>query len=183
MPARRRCAWAAADPALATYHDLEWGHLPATERDAFELLTLEIFQGGLSWRTVLGRREGFRAAFAVFDPEQVARFGAEELERLASDARIVRHRQRIGATIENARRLLVARVEWGNGPRDRDAFVRRLALARDSGDAGTLAAEMQSRFVAVGPGTARSFLQAAGVVPPVHEAHCWLAPAPDGRCR
>lgn len=179
MRARRRCAWAAADPVLAAYHDLEWGHLPATERDAFELLTLEIFQGGLSWRTVLKRRAGFRAAFALFDPEQVARFGAEDLDRLVSDARIVRHRRRIAATIENARRLLIARVEWGSGPGDRGAFARMLALARDSGGARTLAAEMQSRFVGVGPGTAESFLQAAGVVPPVHEAHCWLAPAPD----
>lgn len=174
-PALPRCSWAATDDLLARYHDEEWGRLPETEAAAFELLTLEVFQGGLAWRTVLARRGGFRVAFDGFDAERLAAFGPADLERLCADPRIIRHARRIAATIENAHRLREARAVWGRGPEDRSAFVRRLRAARTEGRADDLATELQDRFRAVGPSVARSFLVAAGVVPAPHESGCWRA--------
>ena len=102
-----RCAWAEGDESYTGYHDLEWARPGAmTDAALFERLTLESFQSGLSWRTILGKREGFRAAFAGFDFDRVARFGARDVTRLLGDASIVRHRGKIEATINNAKRAL-----------------------------------------------------------------------------
>src|SRR5271168_396414 len=90
------------DPLYERYHDTEWGFPVPDERALFELMSLEAFQAGLSWRTVLGKREAFRSAFANFDAEAIARFGPAEIERLLDDAGIVRHRAKIEATIGNA---------------------------------------------------------------------------------
>ncbi len=103
MTDRVRCAWAEGDAVMAAYHDAEWGVPVRDSRTLWEMLMLEGFQAGLSWRTILHRREGFRAAFAGFDPAKVAAFGAADVERLMGDPGIIRARAKIEATIGAAR--------------------------------------------------------------------------------
>jgi DNA-3-methyladenine glycosylase I len=105
----KRCAWADKDPQMAAYHDAEWGVPQRDSRMLWEMLMLEGFQAGLAWIVILRKREGFRAAFAGFDPEQVARFDAEDTERLMGDPGIVRARAKIEATIAGARIFLAMR--------------------------------------------------------------------------
>ena len=109
-----RCAWCKASPLYRHYHDHEWGFPVADDRRLFEKICLEGFQSGLSWLTILNKREGFRAAFAHFDAEQVAAFDQADVERLVQDAAIVRHRGKIESTINNARRVLELRREFGS---------------------------------------------------------------------
>jgi len=109
-----RCRWCMGSPAYQRYHDHEWG-LPVTdERRLFEKICLEGFQAGLSWLTILNKRENFRAAFANFEADELSRFGAKDVERLLGDAGIVRHRGKIESTINNARRVLELREEFGS---------------------------------------------------------------------
>ena len=103
-----RC-WQSSDPLYDVYHDEEWGRPVVDERGLYERFCLEGFQSGLSWLTILRKREGFRAAFAGFDPERVARFGERDVKRLLGDAAIVRHRGKIEATIANAQATLALR--------------------------------------------------------------------------
>jgi DNA-3-methyladenine glycosylase I len=110
-----RCPWAGTDPLMIAYHDEEWGVPTHGERELFELLTLEGAQAGLSWSTILGRREGYRRAFAGFDPEAVAAFGEAEAEALLADAGIIRNRQKIRSAIGNAALVLELRDEGGLG--------------------------------------------------------------------
>src|SRR5712692_6150186 len=98
---RNRCAWAGTDPAMIGYHDEEWGRPVHDDRVLFEFLTLEGAQAGLSWSTILRKREGYRKAFAGFDPRKVARFDAARIERLMQDAGIVRNRLKIESTVTN----------------------------------------------------------------------------------
>src|SRR4051794_7604016 len=148
-----RCWWGDAPPDYRAYHDEEWGFPVADDHRLFEKLCLEGFQSGLSWLTILRRREAFRRAFAGFDFERVARFTEREVERLLADASIIRHRGKIEATINNARRAQeldsLAAYLWG--------FEREPAeaLARDLKRRGW-------RFV--GPTTVLSFMQAMGLV-------------------
>src|SRR5438874_8309004 len=107
-PEPKRC-WTTADPAYLAYHDEEWGRPVTDERGLYERLCLEGFQSGLSWLTILRKRENFRRAFAEFDPDAVARFGERDVERLLGDAGIVRHRGKIEAAIANARGVLELR--------------------------------------------------------------------------
>src|SRR6202789_186637 len=101
-----RCLWAEGDPLMAAYHDWEWGRPVHDSRALWEMLMLEGFQAGLSWRTILGRRESFRAAFRGFEPETVAKFNAADIRRLMADAGIIRSRAKIEATIGGARAYL-----------------------------------------------------------------------------
>ena len=110
----RRCAWCQATSTYRDYHDREWGFPVDDETRLFEKLCLEGFQAGLSWLTILNKRDAFRRAFAGFDAARVARFGARDVERLLGDARIVRHRGKIESAINNARRLLELRAEFGS---------------------------------------------------------------------
>ena len=109
-----RCRWCAATPAYQHYHDHEWGFPVTDDRRLFEKLCLEGFQAGLSWLTILNKREAFRRGFAEFDAERVARFGAKDVERLLGDAGIVRHRGKIESAINNAQRVLELREEFGS---------------------------------------------------------------------
>ena len=109
-----RCAWGVSTPDYIDYHDREWGFPVDDDTRLFEKLCLEGFQAGLSWLTILNKREAFRAAFANFDAAKVARFGARDVTRLLGDAGIVRHRGKIESTINNARRVLALREEFGS---------------------------------------------------------------------
>lgn len=111
---RVRCSWVGGVPGFAHYHDTEWGFPVADERQLFEKICLEGFQAGLSWRTILDKREAFREVFLGFDYEQVARLGPTDVDRLLCDARIVRHRGKIEATIHNARRACEAAEKHGS---------------------------------------------------------------------
>lgn len=178
-----RCPWALGDPLLVAYHDEEWGVPEHDERRLFELLTLEGAQAGLSWLTVLRKREGYRRAFAGFDPERVARFGAADVERLAADPGIVRHRGKIESTIANARAVLELRADGGLpelvwrsvGGRTLDRRAATLAdVPAETAESRALSRELKRRgFRFVGPTTCYAFMQAAGLVDD-HVAACCL---------
>ncbi|GAB4065905.1 DNA-3-methyladenine glycosylase I [Angustibacter speluncae] len=169
-----RCAWGASTPDYADYHDGEWGRPVHGEHALYERITLEAFQSGLSWLTILRKREGFRLAFARFDPEVVARFGDADRERLMADAGIVRNRAKIEAAITNARAVLELRdgpglddLLWSFAP---DATTRPVPQSFSDVPAVTpeskaLAEELKRRgFAFVGPTTAYAGMQACGLV-------------------
>ncbi|MEM7198848.1 MAG: DNA-3-methyladenine glycosylase I [Planctomycetota bacterium] len=172
-----RCWWAGTDAAYGAYHDAEWG-VPVTEdRRLFEKICLEGFQAGLSWLTILRKREAFRRAFARFDHRKVARFGAADVRRLLDDAGIVRHRGKIEATIQNARALGDLLREFGSladyvwrfepGPASRPKrFTRRALSALTTCDeAAAMSKDLKRRgWRFVGPTTAYAFMQAMGLV-------------------
>jgi DNA-3-methyladenine glycosylase I len=165
-----RC-WETSDPLYLAYHDEEWGRPVTTERGIYERLCLEGFQSGLSWLTILRKREAFRAAFANFEPDAVARFGERDVKRLLADAAIVRHRGKIDATIANARATV--------GLRETGTPLHKLFWAHASGPADGVALSKELRragFRFVGPTTAYSAMQACGVVND-HLADCWVREA------
>jgi DNA-3-methyladenine glycosylase I len=177
-----RCWWAGSDPAMVAYHDEEWGRPERRPERLFELLTLESFQSGLSWNTILRKREGFRRAFGGFDAARVAGYGDEDVQRLLADADIVRHRGKIESAIANARAIgaldrPLADVLWDFAPPPRD---RRLASADEipaaTGESQALARELKRRgFRFLGPTTVYAFMQAAGLVDD-HVDGCETAP-------
>ena len=164
-----RCRWGDSTPEYRTYHDDEWGFPVADDVRLFEKLCLEGFQSGLSWLTILRKREAFRAAFAGFDVERVARFGPRDVERLLGDAGIVRHRGKIESTINNARRALelvdaegsLAAFVWAFEP-DRAAGP---SVEAQTDESRALAKELKRRgWTFVGPTTVYAFMQAMGLV-------------------
>jgi DNA-3-methyladenine glycosylase I len=173
----RRC-WESADPAYNRYHDEEWGRPVRDERGLYERLCLEGFQSGLSWLTILRKREGFRAAFACFEPERVARFDDRDVERLLADPAIVRHRGKIEATIANARATLglrdggppLAELVWENR-RDGPPPERPLPQTPSSVELSRRLRRAGFRFV--GPTTVYAAMQACGVVND-HRADCFV---------
>jgi DNA-3-methyladenine glycosylase I len=171
---RKRCWWGASTPDYLAYYDEEWGRPVRDDRGLYERMVLEGFQSGLSWLTILRKREGFRAAFAGFDPEKVARFGTRDVSRLLGDASIVRHRGKIEAAIANARAVLavqgdgrsLAALVWSHEPRGRrrapKAFVDLQAQTIES---QALAKELKRYgFRFVGPTTAYAAMQSLGLV-------------------
>jgi DNA-3-methyladenine glycosylase I len=166
---------------MERYHDREWGRPVLDERGLFERMSLEAFQSGLSWRTILAKREAFRAAFAHFDPDEVARFGEADVARLLTDAGIVRNRAKIEATLANASATVASR---GTGE-PLDALVRAHAPAPDrpaprtwadvqatAPEAVALTRELKRRgFRFVGPSTLYALMQACGLVDD-HLAEC-----------
>lgn len=174
---KRRCWWGASTPDYAVYHDREWGRPVSDDRRLFEKLCLEGFQSGLSWLTILRKRDNFREAFADFAPERVARFGARDVRRLLGDAGIVRHRGKIESTINNARRTLAIQEEFGSlaayvwrfepdpGDRPRKLTHRALLAMTTSPASIALSKDLRRRgFSFVGPTTAYAFMQAMGMV-------------------
>ena len=172
-----RCAWCQATPFYRQYHDSEWGFPVADDRRLFEKICLEGFQSGLSWLTILNKREGFRAAFANFDAEKVAAFEAHDVERLVQDAAIVRHRGKITSTINNAQRVLELRREFGSlahyvwryepAAADRPARITREVARTLSTSAASIAMtkDLKKRgWTFVGPTTVYAFMQAMGLV-------------------
>jgi len=172
-----RCAWCGEDPLYVRYHDREWGFPVAEDRRLFEKLCLEGFQAGLSWLTILRKRESFRSAFHGFDFARVARFGAKEVARLLKDAGIVRHRGKIESTVNNARRTLeaidgsgsLAALVWSFEPAAADRPRRvtwpvLLTMAKTPASIA-LGRELRRRgWSFVGPTTAYAFMQAMGLV-------------------
>jgi DNA-3-methyladenine glycosylase I len=112
--AKTRCAWAGTDPLYVAYHDTEWGVPVHDDRTLFEFLVLEGAQAGLSWITILRKREAYRRAFDAFDPDKVARYGARKVEALLKDAGIVRNRSKIASAVSNARAFLTVKEEFGS---------------------------------------------------------------------
>lgn len=170
-----RCGWCGTSADYVDYHDTEWGKPETDDTRLFEKLSLEGFQAGLSWLTILRKRENFRRAFAGFDPERVARFGAKDVRRLLADAGIVRHRGKIEAVIGNARHLLELRSREGSlssfvwhfapsAPK-RSARVSKQSIPAQTPESRALSAALKSRgWRFVGPTTAYAFFQAMGLV-------------------
>ncbi len=176
-----RC-WDSNDPLYVDYHDNEWGRPVTDERGLLERLCLEGFQSGLSWLTILRKREAFRAAFANFDADSVVRFGERDIERLLADASIVRHRGKIEATIANARATValresgadLAELVWSYRTRDRPAPKSWNGWQPDLTEATALSKDLKRRgFRFVGPTTVYSTLEACGIVND-HLADCFV---------
>jgi len=172
LPEPKRC-WATSDPLYVAYHDEEWGRPVTDERGLLERLCLEGFQSGLSWLTILRKRENFRAAFLGFDPERVARFGKRDVERLLRDAGIVRHRGKIEAAIANARGTLGLReagtplheLVWRHRPRRQRAPRTLKDMQPQTQESVALSRELKrAGFRFVGPTTVYAAMQACGVV-------------------
>jgi DNA-3-methyladenine glycosylase I len=170
---RPRCRWGISTPDYLAYHDAEWGR-PVTGEDAvYERLVLEGFQSGLSWLTILRKREDFRRAFAGFHIETVAAFAEADVERLVADASIVRHRGKIEAAVANARAAAALHAEggsladllWSHGPGDRPAPQSPAEVPAQTPGSKALAKELKARgFRFVGPTTLYAAMQACGVV-------------------
>ena len=169
-----RCGWCGTDPLYVAYHDTEWGVPERDPRALWEMLVLEGFQAGLSWITILRRREGFRAAFAGFEPAVIAGWGTAEVDRLVADPRIVRHRGKIEATIGNARTYLAIEANEGFAPflwkHVGGAPVRNRFRSMAEVPAQTPASRAMSKDLAragfrfCGPTIAYAFMQATGMV-------------------
>jgi DNA-3-methyladenine glycosylase I len=168
----QRC-WSSADPAYVEYHDREWGRPVTDERGLYERLCLEGFQSGLSWLTILRKREAFRAAFAGFEPEAVAEFGPRDVERLLGDAGIVRHRGKIEAAMANARATLALReagtplpeLVWSHRPADGRAPQTPADWRATTPESEALSKKLRAAgFRFVGPTTVYATMQACGVV-------------------
>jgi DNA-3-methyladenine glycosylase I len=172
-----RCWWCAGDPLYESYHDTEWGRPVPDDSRLFEKLSLEGFQSGLSWLTILRKRDNFRRAFKSFDIETVARFNARSVQRLLTDAGIVRHRAKIEATITNARRCIDVIEEFGSlaayvwrydaDPKSRPRRLDRATLTQlsTSDEAKAMSKDLRRRgWSFVGPTTAYAFMEAMGLV-------------------
>jgi DNA-3-methyladenine glycosylase I len=181
---RPRCEWGNSTPDYITYHDAEWGVPLRGDNALYERLTLEAFQSGLSWLTILRKRENFRAAFAGFEIEKVAAFDESDRERLLADAGIVRNRAKVDAAINNARAILDAVPEgltellWSFAPADHVRPATMADIAATSVESKAMSKELKRRgFAFVGPTTAYAMMQATGMVDD-HVAHCWRASSP-----
>ena len=178
-----RCAWAGTDPMMVKYHDEEWGVPVHDDRELFEHLMLDAFQAGLSWKTILDKRENFRAAFDGFDAERIARYGEAERVRLLSDAGIVRNRMKVDATFGNARQFLRLQEEHGSF----DAWIWQFTDGRTKCNswesmheipAKTAESDAMSKalkaegFKFVGSTICYAFMQAAGMVND-HQTDCF----------
>jgi DNA-3-methyladenine glycosylase I len=177
---RRRCWWGGSSPEYVAYHDEEWGRPVRDDRGIYERLVLEGFQSGLSWLTILRKREAFRAAFANFEIERVARFGKRDVTRLLNDAGIVRHRGKIEAAIANAKAAAaldvpLSKLVWSFAPGRRRRAPRGLEdLPSITPESTALSKELKRRgFRFVGPTTAYATMQACGLVND-HVAGCWV---------
>jgi DNA-3-methyladenine glycosylase I len=181
---RRRCAWCGTDPLYVRYHDEEWGVPVRDDRRLFEMLCLEGAQAGLSWQTILNKREHYRRAFDDFDPARIAAYTPQRIERLLADPGIVRNRLKVAAFIANARAFLelstcdgaFTQHVWRFAPprrRRRPTYLDELPATSPESDA--LSADLRRRgFKFVGPTICYAFMQAVGLVDD-HQRRCWRA--------
>ncbi len=170
-----RCWWCVGDPLYEAYHDTEWGFPGVGDNRLYENICLDGFQAGLSWLTILRKRENFRAAFARFDIDRVARFNKRTVDRLLRDAGIIRHRGKIEAAINNARRAIELIEEFGSlaayvwlyepSPRARTKAVTRVTMPATSAESVAMSEDLKRRgWSFVGPTTLYAFMQAMGLV-------------------
>jgi DNA-3-methyladenine glycosylase I len=170
-----RCPWAEADPLLRAYHDEEWGVPSFDDRYLFELLTLEGAQAGLAWLTILRKRDGYRRAFAGFDPAVVSRFRPRTIDRLLRDPGIVRHRGKLESVLSNARVVMSIRREAGSfgkevwnlvgGGQKRNAWRFPAQVPAETAESREMSRELRRRgFRFVGPTICYAFMQAVGMV-------------------
>lgn len=182
----RRCAWVTSEPIYQTYHDEEWGNLKRFQDDhyLFEMITLEGAQAGLSWITILKRREHYREAFAQFDPEKVAAFTEEQIEQLMNNEGIIRNRRKIESTIRNAQAFLKVQAEYGSfhqflwqffGEKQvNNHWQTDEEVPAQTNDSLKLSKALKKRgFTFVGPIICYSFMQAVGLVND-HTKQCFL---------
>ena len=168
----RRCAWVPeADPDYVAYHDEEWGVPSRDERHLFEMLTLEGAQAGLSWSTILRKRDGYRKAFAGFDPAKVARFSNKHVERLLNDPSIVRNRLKVESAVNNAQRILdledLSDYLWSfvDGEPKVNRFRKLADLPAQTAESKAMSKDLKKRgFRFVGPTVSYAFMQACGLV-------------------
>jgi len=188
---QKRCAWATSELSIP-YHDEEWGRAVHDDRTLFEFLTLEGAQAGLSWETILAKRERYREVFHDFDPERVAKMNARDVNRLMRDPGIVRNRAKIESTIENARAFLTVRAEFGSFDSYIWGFVggkpivndwkQRSQLPGETPISQAMSKDLRKRgFRFVGPTICYAFMQAVGMVND-HTLDCaWRNAAPKGK--
>lgn len=178
-----RCAWAGTDPMMVKYHDEEWGVPVHDDRELFEHLILDAFQAGLSWKTILHKRENFRAAFDGFDAERIARYGDAERVRLLSDAGIVRNRMKVDATFGNARQFLRLQEEHGSfdawiwqftdGRTKRNSWESMHEIPAKTAESDAMSQALKAEgFKFVGSTICYAFMQAAGMVND-HQTDCF----------
>ena len=171
----KRCAWAEASDLERAYHDTERGVPSFDDRHLFEMLTLEGAQAGLSWSTILSKREGYRRCFAEFDPAKVARFTPKRIEKLLADPGIVRHRGKIGSTVSNAKAVLAVERDFGSlsdflwqfvdGAPVVNRFKKLAEIPAETPASRSMSRELKRRgFRFVGPTTCYAFMQAVGMV-------------------
>ena len=179
----KRCDWSGADPLMIEYHDKEWGAPVHDDVKLFEFLILEGAQAGLSWSTILKKRENYRKAFDGFDPARVAQYGGEDVARLLADAGIVRNRLKIAAAITNARLVLAVQEEFGSldkyiwqfvGGRPIKNAIKSLSeIPARTTESDAMSKDLQKRgFKFVGPTICYAFMQAVGMVND-HTAECF----------
>jgi DNA-3-methyladenine glycosylase I len=179
-PDLARCPWGESTPDYVEYHDTEWGVELHGETAMFERMSLESFQSGLSWITILRKRENFRTAFAGFVPEVVAEFGSDDFDRLMADAGIVRNRAKINATINNARAIAKLDVPlddllWSFAPEHHERPATIADVPAVTPESKAMAKELKRRgFVFLGPTTCYALMQATGMVDD-HIATCFRA--------
>jgi DNA-3-methyladenine glycosylase I len=172
---RVRCEWPGTDPLNLEHHDVEWGVPSRDRRHLFELLTLEGAQAGLSWTTILRKRDGYRGAFLDFEPEAVAAFGPDDVDRLMLDPGIIRNRSKIESTVDNARAMLALEsngidfVEhlWSfvDGRPIQNEFTETGSLPAETAESQAMSKDLKKRgFRFVGPTTVYAFMQSAGLV-------------------
>lgn len=182
---QRRCPWAGSTPDYVQYHDVEWGQPVHGDQPLFERLTLEAFQSGLSWLTILRKRENFRSAFDGFEIDRIAGYGDADCARLMADPGIVRNRRKIEATVTNARaaRALLDRdgdgsldrLIWSFQPESQPRPSRLADLRTQTPESAALSRALKSEgFVWVGPTTMHAAMQACGLVDD-HLADCWVS--------
>ena len=178
----KRCDWGEAPADLLAYHDNEWGRPLTTDESLFERLCLEGFQAGLSWLTVLRKRDAFRTAFCAFDPSKVAKLGARDIEQLMLNAAIIRSRPKIEAAITNGRALLamhdkgetLAALMWSHAPKRSHVPRTRAEVPAVTDESTALAKALKKRgFRFVGPTTVYAMMQATGIVND-HLARCFV---------
>ncbi len=179
---KTRCAWCLSDPLYIKYHDEEWGVTLHDDTRLFEMLILEGAQAGLSWLTILKRREGYRRAFAKFDAKKIARFDKKKIDALVQDEGIVRHRGKIEATVTNARAFLAAQKEHGSFDRYIWSFApkkvnRRKGRVTTTPEAEAMSRDLRARgFRFVGATICHAFMQAVGLLND-HAPDCFRATA------
>jgi DNA-3-methyladenine glycosylase I len=168
-----RCSWPGADPLYVAYHDQDWGRPVRDERELFEKLILDGAQAGLAWITILRKRAGYRRAFEGFDPERIAAYGPDDVERLLADPGIVRNRQKVAAAISNAQALLAMHdagetltdLVWSHSPAEHPVLRVGADYPVTIPEAEALSAELRRRnWKFVGPTIVYAFMQAVGIV-------------------